>query len=545
MSSKMSSFGTPKASLLVAGRQLRRRLIITDAVLTSGITASPAHWEEPCRSSPSLFDDTSCTPVMPDTQLTSTLQSIVVTPSSSSVIPESQLESQPLLDSITFVSSPGSASSLLPYSSESPPLVTSAMLPPPDDISTIHAKTVSELFQANLKISDMLIEIKELKNHLSAAVAVQTLAPTTSIVQRKPLKHCKDANEEMLLFRASGRFQVLSNFYPCNLRMFGEQFSSAEHAYQYRKATFHNRRDIAVRVLRARTAYKAKADVKCLTQSEAWHECKTDIMKNILEEKAKQCPVFRRALLNTGSKRLIHNTETDSFWGCGEDFKGGNALGCLLQDLRLSLAYELPKPNVTQQKATQLQKLPPPTVVKVPIADKAPAIARAPSAASPRVLVLGNSNSRGIAQGLLDRGIDSCGFTMPGGTISHITSRVKYVKSQQTPDFVLLMAGDIEAADGLPAEKICARVEHLVKETRQQFPWSRVILSGLPQAGDNSRQNTLRKVNAFLETIAIDDRLVEYIDNSRARLRDNIHLSNVSKEKLCFNVSCIVKKFSL
>ena len=134
---------------------------------------------------------------------------------------------------------------------------------------------------------------------------------------------------------------------------------------------------------------------------------------------------------------------------------------------------------------------------------------------------------------------------MPGGTIPYLTSRVKHITSPDTPNCVLLMAGDIEAANGLPPEMICARLDHLVKETRQQFPWSRVLLSGLPQTGNNHRQNTLREVNSHLEKISSNDRLVEYLDNSRARLRDNIHLSNLSKEKLCLNVSHIVKKFSL
>ena len=109
-------------------------------------------------------------------------------------------------------------------------------------------------------------------------------------------------------------------------------------------------------------------------------------------------------------------------------------------------------------------------------------------------------------------------------------------------DYLLLMAGDIEASDGLPAESICARYEHMLKEARQLFPWTRVMLSGLPQTGSNHRQDTTRKVNSYLEAVARDERLVEYVSNARAKLRDHIHLSRTARERLCFNVSCAVKK---
>jgi len=154
--------------------------------------------------------------------------------------------------------------------------------------------------------------------------------------------------------------------------------------------------------------------------------------------------------------------------------------------------------------------------------------------------VLGNSNARGVAQGLNDRGLDACGFTLPGGTISHVSSRLRHVRSPT--DYLLLMAGDIEASDGLPPETICARYEHVLKEARHLFPWTRIILSGLPQTGSNRRQETIREVNSYLEAVAHDERLVEYVSNARAKLRDDIHLSRTARERLCFNVSCAVKK---
>jgi len=104
------------------------------------------------------------------------------------------------------------------------------------------------------------------------------------------------------------------------------------------------------------------------------------------------------------------------------------------------------------------------------------------------------------------------------------------------------MAGDIEASDELPTNVICARYEHLIRETRHSFPWSRIVLAGLPQTGTNHRQTIIREVNNYLESVAGEERLVEYVDNTRAKLRDRIHLSRSSVERLCFSVSSLAKK---
>ena len=583
----MSSLSTPKPPLMIAGRKLRRRLITTDANVTSGVTAAPSTWDEPRHRSPALFDDTTHI-LVPNTQEIALSQPIVATPSESSVTPRSVIsESQQVTDSsftfydsqrssalplpedtplnnVTTVpetqatpasasSSPSSASSsgtpaLFPQGSEhsmsnASLLVTSSMLPH-ESPSANHARTVSDLILANQRIASLLKQIEELKANNIATAALRSLPQPAVQVPRMTVAPTAvpvaKPEREMLLFRASGRFTVLSNFFECRLSISGVLFRSAEHAYQHKKAIFHGRNDLASRVLRSRTPHMAKQIVKPIIQCSAWHDCKTDIMSQILEEKAKQCHVFRKALENTGDRRLVHNTETDSFWGCGEDFHGLNTLGCLLEDLRLRLSTVLPKPIQNRSAPTVSHQ----SVLPTPVAPQhlprpSPATSRT-SVNRPKVLVLGNSNARGVAQGLIDRGLDACGYTLPGGTISHVTSRLQHVKC--TTDFLLLMAGDIEAADGLSADSICARYEHMLKEARHRFPWTRIILSGLPQAGSNYRQDAICRVNSYLEKIAHEERLIEYVSNAQAKLRDNIHLCRSSKERLCLGVSNIVKK---
>jgi len=523
---------TPKVPIRRWTRATRRRLLSQDVELTSGVTADPSIWDPSLRMSPTLFDD--CTLVC-DSQHTASPVSAMT----DRTVPDSHVISLSPTDSSSGTPSLFALGTGHSEADESSLLVTSAMLPP-ESPSADHTRTVSALILANQRINSLLRQIEELKANNIASVALQSIeTPAVHVSAKRQMPVLQDRTQrEILLFRASGRFTVLSNFFESNQSVGGVLFRSAEHAYQHKKALFHGRSDTASRVLRSRTPHQAKLAAKNIIQCKAWHDCKADVMATILEEKAKQCNVFRKALENTGNKRLVHNTETDSYWGCGEDFQGLNTLGSLLEDLRQRLHLVLPQPVRSRlaRMSCQSRPAPTPTTLNRP----QPNHPRTPAVIRPKVLVLGNSNARGVAQGLNDRGLDACGFALPGGTIPHVTSRLRHVRSPT--DYLLLMVGDIEAADGLPAESICARYEHMLKEARHLFPWTRVMLSGLPQTGSNHRQDTIRKVNSFLEAVAHDERLVEYVSNARANLRDDIHLSRTARERLCFNVSCAVKK---
>lgn len=505
-----------------------------------GFITTPPSWETRIPDTPRLLNSPSS--VIPDTQ--------------SSVIPETQSLCQTVTtniglstDSITVVSSESTMPSLLPEvadvntpSDASSLLVTSAMMPPPEDTNEMHKRTVSELILANKKIEELSKQITDLKAKQIVDMVVKSvqICPSSLVQQSSSIQNTSTttnkAEREMLLFRASGRLQVLSNFCMHNICIDGLKFRSAEHAYQYKKALYHNRRDVALRILHSKTPLIAKKISKNIIQCSQWHESKADIMMKILHEKAKQYPVFSRAVINTGNKHLIHNTETDSFWGCGEDFKGQNMLGSLLEDLRTYLVLQLP--SATSTKHT-------PHSTGIPSTTSTISNIHATVCPKPQVLVLGNSNSRGIAQGLMDRGLEASGFCYPGGTIPHITSRVRHTKSRTDPNFILLMAGDIDAANGLSAENICVQYDQLIRETRRTFPFARIILSGLPQSGCDMRQVTIRKLNYHLEAVANDERLVEFVNNTHAKLRDHIHLSRTSKEKLCMHVAHVAKKVFL
>ena len=139
--------------------------------------------------------------------------------------------------------------------------------------------------------------------------------------------------------------------------------------------------------------------------------------------------------------------------------------------------------------------------------------------------------------------MNAAGFVYPGGTLSYITAHVKDIKPQKDePNAIVLMAGDIKAKNAVPAENIAARYSQLINEVKHTFPWARILVSGLPRVGNGFRQNFIRDTNHQLEIAAANDRLLTYIDNSNAKLRDSIHITSASKSKLSAKISTCVKK---
>ena len=104
------------------------------------------------------------------------------------------------------------------------------------------------------------------------------------------------------------------------------------------------------------------------------------------------------------------------------------------------------------------------------------------------------------------------------------------------------MAGDIEAANGLHPITINRQFECLFKEVRRVYPWTRVILVGLTMTGNQQMCTAILRLNALMQHIAIRERLVNFVINHEAKLKDTIHLTESSKMNLCRFVATVIKK---
>lgn len=171
----------------------------------------------------------------------------------------------------------------------------------------------------------------DLDNVTKELVLVTSERDTATRERDKANRECNEAKvqlaatvtqerEEVKIVYFRGGGDVLSNFYKCKLIPevgpgSNLAFNSAEHLYQYRKLIKHGLFYDAEKVRKLPTPGKAKsASSNALPMekvSQEWKDTAGLVMEEVCLLKAKQCPAFRDALLDSSPCRLIHNMETD------------------------------------------------------------------------------------------------------------------------------------------------------------------------------------------------------------------------------------------
>ena len=444
-------------------------------------------------------------------------------------------------------------------------LVRPSQLPASQTLLEKHDATVQQLILANQKISELERKILKLEDDINVHQIHSTANLNTDsscnifnnntdlAVDQNPKNRAAETqtdithadSENILLFRSDGNLSILSNFYQFPLRYEGHRYISTEQAYQHQKAVYHKCSRVARQILSARTSAQSKAKSKAVPQIDSWHEIKAEIMASLLVAKAQQNEQFRKTLIDTKGRKLVHNIDTDSYWGCGPDLQGTNILGILLEELRERLITNditlgtSPKPKEATlspdrdvvEPLKEDESPTPPSTLK--LEDPPTNSPTALNAETPPVLIIGNSNARQMCGLLGLHDLNAMSYCYPGGSIDYIRSRVAYMSPSPDPSHIILMAGDIEAAKGLHPETIADKLDRLVNETRRVFPMSEIILISLTVAGHTRRRQTINAVNRLMHSIAAEFRRISIVTNNRSKLQDNIHLTKTSKTTLC------------
>jgi ribA/ribD-fused uncharacterized protein len=130
----------------------------------------------------------------------------------------------------------------------------------------------------------------------------------------------------------------LSNFYMVKLSVFGQIFSSVEHAYQWRKAKYLGLHSIADRIMRTNTASQVKtiSDDELETSGTDWKKERKTIMYDLLMIKCQQFSAFLPVLMQSEDDELIEDTQHE-YWARGRSGQGQNTLGQLLMIIRHGL----------------------------------------------------------------------------------------------------------------------------------------------------------------------------------------------------------------
>ena len=100
---------------------------------------------------------------------------------------------------------------------------------------------------------------------------------------------------QILVFQ--GKSDCLSNMFPCVIRAGGKKHKSSEHLYQYTRAMYLGRPDLADQVLQAKNGFDTKRICKSIREDPRWKKVQVEEMRKILALKAKQVPAFRMKLL--------------------------------------------------------------------------------------------------------------------------------------------------------------------------------------------------------------------------------------------------------
>ena len=139
------------------------------------------------------------------------------------------------------------------------------------------------------------------------------------------------SNKRKIFFQ--GYQHPLSNFFPCNIELYDQNFASSEAAYQYRKAVEYEEWDAAEQIVQCSRAFDAKKLGDDIKTDQKWWDMRLSVMMEVLTAKSKQCPEFKNTLMASDGNELVEDTQHE-FWARGRHGKGQNKLGRLLESLR-------------------------------------------------------------------------------------------------------------------------------------------------------------------------------------------------------------------
>lgn len=179
---------------------------------------------------------------------------------------------------------------------------------------------------------------------------------------------CEHYKETENVVAFQGKENPISNFFPCDIKVFGEHHQSAEHAYQLTKAIRAGNLDAAEKVRHAPTALEAKKIGNSIKDPEGWGEQKLDIMEEIVTAKAEQINPMREKLEASNANTIFAESTVDVYWGTGLDtigttqtepskWPGENKLGAIVQKIAAKYTRKLRSASVprkgSQSEASQ------------------------------------------------------------------------------------------------------------------------------------------------------------------------------------------------
>ena len=146
----------------------------------------------------------------------------------------------------------------------------------------------------------------------------------------------------IFFYKVCEPYGFFSNFSEHCVEIEGKIWPSTEHYYQAQKFVGTSSEELCNRIYQAPSPAAAAAlgrDPRHTVRSD-WEAVKTGVMERAVLQKFSAYPDLKRLLLATGDEEIVENSQTDRYWGCGEDKTGQNQLGKILMDVRSILRLQ-------------------------------------------------------------------------------------------------------------------------------------------------------------------------------------------------------------
>ena len=133
--------------------------------------------------------------------------------------------------------------------------------------------------------------------------------------------------------------ETLGTWIHCPFRLENKEWLTIEHYFQAMKfadETYQEKIRLAASAKQARKLGRTR--FKRIKTN--WRDLRAVFMTRAVYTRCKTYPDLARHLMNTGSKKLMENSQYDYYWGCGRDRRGTNMYGQVLMNVRDKLRDE-------------------------------------------------------------------------------------------------------------------------------------------------------------------------------------------------------------
>jgi len=145
--------------------------------------------------------------------------------------------------------------------------------------------------------------------------------------------------DDAVFLSRSDDTQLLGTFIPYSFELDNALWPTVEHYYQGLK---FNCKDKQALIRLATSPAKARKMGRKRHKSfrKDWQQVREIVMTRAIYIRCRTYPILAEALIETGERMLVENSNYDYHWGTGRDRRGNNAYGKVLMNIRSKLVQE-------------------------------------------------------------------------------------------------------------------------------------------------------------------------------------------------------------